>query len=105
MKPLLTKTKIKFNLSFILFLIFLVVSILLSYKLSLEQQSAPASIEREKQMLSYRLAMLNQTFKDNYKIAGEKLFIDNAQLFSELSAETQDFPVLYLKEDACLKLL
>ena len=91
----------KNNILFILFLIFLVVSILLSYKLSLEQQSAPASIEREKQMLSYRLAMLNQTFKNNCKIAGEKLFIDNAQLFSELSAETQDSPVLYLKEGAC----
>ena len=105
MKPFLEKLQLKSNLSFILFLIFLVVSILLSYKLSLEQQSAPASIEREKQMLSYRLAMLNQTFKDNYKIAGEKLFLDNAEIFSKLSTETQDSPVLYLKEDACLKLL
>jgi len=100
-----SKLPFKIDIPFILFLVFFIASIFLSFKLKVQkencaQQNAQQH-EQEMQNLSYRLALLNQTFKDNYKIAGEKLLINNPELFTGLVFEENDIPVLYLKEDAC----
>ena len=101
MKPFLEKLHLKFNLSFILFLVFLAVAIFLSIKLRIEQQSTPDSIEREKQMLNYRLNLINETFKANYELSGTKIPTDNNEYFYEVFQENSTAPVLYLKKYAC----
>ena len=95
----------KIDIPFVLFIVFFIASVFLSFKLKVQketcaQQNAQQT-EQELQNLSYRLAILNQTFKDNYKLAGENLLINNPDIFTEIVLEENDIPVLYLKEDAC----
>ncbi len=95
----------KIDIPFILFLVFFIASVFLSFKIKVlkencAQENAQQQ-EQEMQNLSHRLALLNQNFKDNYKIAGENLLMNNPELFTGIVPEEHDIPVLYLKEDAC----
>ncbi len=105
MKSKILNSHIKFNLSFILFLISLVIAIFLSFKLRVVQQSVPdiierekQTIEREKQTLNYRLLLINETLKANYKLSGTKIHTDNYEHFYEVFLENPTVPVLYLKK-------
>jgi len=94
----------KIDIPFILFLVFFIASVFLSFKIKVQKENYAqqnAQYEQEMQNLSYRLALLNQNFKDNYKIAGENLLMNNPELFTGIVFEENDIPVLYLKEDAC----
>jgi len=101
MNTQIVKKKFKFNLSFILFIVFLVVAIFLSIKLRIEKQNVPENFERENQILSYRLLLINETLKANYKISGTKIPTDKYEHFYETFPENLIIPVLYLKKYAC----
>ncbi len=108
MKSKILNSQIKINLSFILFLISLVIAIFLSFKLRVVQQSVPDMIEREKQaierkkqILNYRLFLINETLKANYKLSGTKIPAGNYEHFYEAFLENSIIPVLYLKKYAC----
>jgi len=100
MKPFIEKLQLKFNLSFILLLISLVVAIFLSFKIKNVQQSVSDSIEREKQTLNYRLLLINETLKSNYNLSGTKIPTDKNDFLNEVFQENSTVLVLYLKKYA-----
>jgi len=101
------KKTFKLDVPLIFFLLFFIVSIILSFKLKLQEDKYAENerekhmLEREKQMLMYRFDIINQAFKNTYKITGEKLNISKSEFLPDIFSEKQDIPILYLKEDAC----
>ena len=100
-----SKPFFKINIPIILLLIFFTTSVFLSFKIRIQKEKFAEyydqQYDQQNQILSYRLDLLMQTFKDNYKIAGESLLMNNPELLAGIVPGQNDIPVLYLKEDAC----
>jgi hypothetical protein len=94
------KTPIKIDFSFILFIVFLIISVLYIYKLNLRNNYTQIATEREKQKLYYKIDLLNYTLKENFKTAGTKLRFDH-DFNKDLFINNQKLALLFLEKNAC----
>ncbi|MBS4014809.1 MAG: hypothetical protein KGZ97_13840 [Bacteroidetes bacterium] len=95
-----SKSKIRIDISFILFLIFLIASVALSFNLNEVNKKLKNKPTQEKGYLEYQISMLNEVFLLNYDLNGT-VVQSNSEIVDEYLNKYKELSVLYLKQDAC----